>query len=114
MRPGDGKLKVNGKELDSLLSYLNNNEIWVKHALEPLMVTNLLGKFDLVIRVNGGGLSGQSGALRLGIARAILEYDESLKPTLKEKDMLTRDSRKVERKKYGHRKSRKKAQFSKR
>jgi small subunit ribosomal protein S9 len=114
LRPGDGKLKVNGKELDSLLSYLNNNEIWVKHALEPLMVTNLLGKFDLVIRVNGGGLSGQSGALRLGIARAILEYDESLKPTLKEKDMLTRDSRKVERKKYGHRKSRKKAQFSKR
>lgn len=114
LRPGNGKVKVNGKEYDKLEQYLNNNDIWTKHALEPLVVTNLTNNFDLVLRVHGGGHSGQAGAIRLGVARALLTYDESLRPELKTRGMLTRDPRKVERKKYGLRKSRKRAQFSKR
>ena len=83
-------------------------------ALKPLTITSTNGQFDLVIRVNGGGLSGQAGAIRLGIARALLSYDESLRPILKKEGLLTRDPREVERKKYGLRKARKRAQFSKR
>ncbi|PLV60182.1 30S ribosomal protein S9 [Thermotoga sp. KOL6] len=113
LRPGDGKVKINGKEYESLADYFKN-PAWTKHAIEPLEVTNTLGKFDLVIRVNGGGLSGQSGAVRLGIARALLQYDENLKPTLKKYKMLTRDPREVERKKYGLKKARRAPQFSKR
>ena len=113
LRPGDGKVKVNGKKYESLNDYFKNIA-WTKHAIEPLEVTNALGKFDLVIRVNGGGLSGQAGAVRLGIARALLQYDENLKPILKKYKMLTRDPREVERKKYGLKKARRAPQFSKR
>ncbi len=119
LRPGDGKVKINGKELegndvyDRFMKYFNNIA-WVKHALEPLEVTGLMGKFDFVIRVDGGGPSGQAGAVRLGIARALLQYDPDLRPTLKKHKMLTRDPRMVERKKYGLKKARKAPQYSKR
>lgn len=114
LRPGSGKIKINGKEYKNLVEYLRGNEVWEMEALKPLTITSTNGQFDLVIRVNGGGLSGQAGAIRLGIARALLSYDESLRPILKKEGLLTRDPREVERKKYGLRKARKRAQFSKR
>jgi small subunit ribosomal protein S9 len=119
MKPGNGEVIINGKKLegstleDKFLAYFNNMA-WVKHALEPLYVTNTIDKFDFVIRVNGGGKSGQAGAVRLGIARALLQYGEDLKPILKSKKLLTRDPRMVERKKYGLKKARRAPQFSKR
>ena len=119
LRPGNGSVKINGKDLegdtleDKFMKYFNNIA-WVKHALEPLYVTNTVGKFDLVIRVDGGGKSGQAGAIRLGIARALLQYDPELRPTLKSRKLLTRDPRMVERKKYGLKKARRAPQYSKR
>ncbi len=119
LRPGNGKVKINGKELegdtleDKFMKYFNNIA-WVKHALEPFYVTNTAGKFNLVIRVDGGGKSGQAGAIRLGIARALLQYDPELRPTLKSRKLLTRDPRMVERKKYGLKKARRAPQYSKR
>ncbi len=119
LRVGDGKVKINGKDLDGgdvyekFMKYFKNMA-WVKHALEPLEVTSTLGKFDLIVRANGGGLSGQAGAVRLGIARALVEYDSSLRPVLKKHKMLTRDPRMVERKKYGLKKARRAPQYSKR
>ncbi|MBM7558836.1 30S ribosomal protein S9 [Marinitoga litoralis] len=114
LRPGEGKVRVNKKEYESLTAYLNNNPVWSKHALEPLAVTGNEGKFDLVITVEGGGMNGQAGAIRLGIARALLNYDESLRPVLRKYGLLTRDPREVERKKYGLKKARRAPQFSKR
>jgi small subunit ribosomal protein S9 len=114
LRPGKGKIKINGKEYNKLAEYLRGNEVWEIEALKPLEVAGLKGQFDLVIRVNGGGLSGQAGAIRLGIARALLTYDESLRSSLRKEGLLTRDPREVERKKYGLRKARKRPQFSKR
>ncbi len=119
LRPGEGRVFINGKEMegttleDKFMKYFDNMA-WVKHAMEPLQVTETVGKFDLVVRVKGGGKSGQAGAIRLGIARALLQYDENLKPTLKKHKMLTRDPRMVERKKYGLKKARRAPQFSKR
>ncbi len=119
MRPGNGDVFINGKRMegdsleDKFLKYLGNM-VWVKHALEPLYVTDTTGKFDFSIRVNGGGKSGQAGAMRLGIARALLQYDAELRPILKSKKLLTRDPRMVERKKYGLKKARRAPQFSKR
>jgi len=113
LRPGDGKIRINGKVYDDINEYFHN-PAWSKHALEPLVVTNTLGKFDIVVRLNGGGPAGQAGALRLGIARALVQFDENLKPTLKEHKMLTRDPRMVERKKYGLKKARRAPQYSKR
>lgn len=114
LRPGKGKIKINGKEYNKLAEYLRGNEVWEIEALKPLEVAGLKGQFDLVIRVNGGGLSGQAGAIKLGIARALLTYDESLRSSLRKEGLLTRDPREVERKKYGLRKARKRPQFSKR
>ncbi|QTA37152.1 30S ribosomal protein S9 [Thermosipho ferrireducens] len=113
LKEGNGKVIVNDKEYEDLNGYLNNS-VWTLHAMEPLKVVGLEGKFDMVIRVSGGGKSGQSGAIRLGIARALLQYDAELKVKLKEKGLLTRDPRMVERKKYGLRKARRAPQFSKR
>ncbi len=119
LRPGDGKVRINGDEMEGsdvyerFLKYFKN-PAWVKHALEPLEVVNLMGKFDMIMRINGGGLSGQAGAVRLGIARALLEYDPELRPILKKHKMLTRDPRMVERKKYGLKKARRAPQYSKR
>jgi small subunit ribosomal protein S9 len=83
-------------------------------VLKPLAVTDNIGKFDIKVNVKGGGVSGQVGAVRLAIARAMVEYDENLRPILRKEELLTRDPRMVERKKYGRRKARRRFQFSKR
>lgn len=107
---GTGNVSINtktGKDFfgkDSLL----------KEALEPLYTADLIGRFDVKVNVNGGGVTGQIGAIRLGVARAILKYDASVRPALKKDGLLTRDSRMVERKKPGQPKARKRFQFSKR
>ena len=108
--PGSGQTQVNGK---SALDYLRR-ETLVLHALRPLVATNLLEKYDVIARVSGGGLSGQAGAIRMGIARALVRQDEALKALLGREGFLTRDSRMVERKKYGQPGARKRFQFSKR
>jgi small subunit ribosomal protein S9 len=107
---GTGKVTVNDR---SPAEYLTR-ETLVKHALHALTVTNTVGKFDIIARVHGGGLSGQAGALRMGIARALLTQDESLRGLLGREGLLTRDSRMKERKKYGQPGARKRFQFSKR
>ncbi len=107
---GKGKISVNGKELIEYLS-LESLAMMVK---QPIGVTNTESKYDITATVKGGGVSGQAGALRLGIARAILMHDESQKKVLKAGGFLTRDPREKERKKYGQPGRRKKFQFSKR
>jgi small subunit ribosomal protein S9 len=82
--------------------------------MKPLTLTGLADRFDLVLKLSGGGLSGQAGALKMGIARALLEYNNDLRPTLKAAMLLQRDSRMVERKKYGLKKARRAPQYSKR
>jgi small subunit ribosomal protein S9 len=108
--PGKGKLEVNGKSLDNYLK----RENLVRLVKQPLEATETEGKYSIKANVKGGGTSGQAGALRLGIARALIMHDESLRGALKEKGYLTRDSRAKERKKYGQPGARKKFQFSKR
>jgi small subunit ribosomal protein S9 len=108
--PGTGQTLVNGK---NVLEYLRR-ETLVLHALRPLVATNLRDKYDVIARVSGGGLSGQAGAIRMGIARALVRADEALKGLLGREGFLTRDSRMVERKKYGQPGARKRFQFSKR
>lgn len=111
MAPGNGKFVVNGK--DGLLEYFKRETL--KMDIEqPLELTENLDKYDFSVRVNGGGLSGQAGALRLGIARALLEYSEDYRKMLRQGGFLTRDPRETERKKYGLAKARKRFQFSKR
>jgi small subunit ribosomal protein S9 len=113
LKPGSGKLIINNEEYSNAEEYFKD-AVRARHAMEPLAVTNMVGKFDVFINVEGGGLSGQAGAIRLGLARALVEFDESLRPTLREKGMLTRDPRMVERKKYGLKKARRAPQYSKR
>ncbi len=108
--PGEGKCTVNGRELGE---YLQRDTLLLV-ARRPFAVTNTNDKFDVIARVNGGGLSGQAGALSHGIARALVKYDEMYKKELKEAGLLTRDPRMKERKKYGLKKARKASQFSKR
>ncbi len=108
--PGKGKRMVNGKELKV---YLQREDL-IQHALKPLEVAKVDGKMDVVCTAEGGGITGQAGAIRLGIARALAGYDENLKKLLKEQGLLTRDPRMVERKKYGQIKARKRFQYSKR
>ena len=107
---GTGKIMVNDR---TPLEYLTR-ETLAKHALHALVVTNTVGKFDVAARVHGGGLSGQAGALRMAIARALVTQDESLRGLLGREGLLTRDSRMKERKKYGQPGARKRFQFSKR
>jgi small subunit ribosomal protein S9 len=110
MTPGDGKVEVNGKDL---LEYFRRETL--KMDIEqPLEVTETLGKYDLSVSVVGGGLSGQAGAVRLGIARALLAYSEDFRSVLRRGGFLTRDPREKERRKYGLAKARKRYQFSKR
>ncbi|HHJ52246.1 MAG TPA: 30S ribosomal protein S9 [Caldithrix abyssi] len=111
MTPGSGKFVINGKE--GLLEYFKR-ETLIMDIEQPLEVTENLGKFDFTVRLNGGGLSGQAGALRLGIARALLAYSEDYRKPLRQGGFLTRDPRETERKKYGQPKARKRFQFSKR
>ncbi len=108
---GSGKFIVNKKS--DINSYLKRESL-VIHAIKPLDVLNLKNNYDLTINVSGGGLTGQAGAIQLGVARALLNSNEEFKSQLKSHGLLTRDSREVERKKYGQPGARKKFQFSKR
>ncbi|AAX17672.1 MULTISPECIES: 30S ribosomal protein S9 [Borrelia] len=110
IREGKGDIKINNRDFDSYIQLENLKTI----ALSPLVLTNTLGKYDLYINIYGGGISGQAGAIRHGIARALFDLDEEYKMVLKSNGFLTRDSRKVERKKFGKKKARKSFQFSKR
>ena len=110
MKPGDGKMTVEGKDL---LDYFRRETL--KMDIEqPLEVTETLGQFDFTISVKGGGLSGQAGAVRLGIARALIKYSEDNRTLLRKAGFVTRDPREKERRKYGLAKARKRYQFSKR
>ncbi len=110
IQPGSGKIEINGREANHYFPV----EIVRQHALSPLSLTQLSGRLDVRIKVHGGGTSGQAGAIRHGLARALIEFDSGLRPQVKQAGMLTRDARKVERKKYGLHKARKAPQFSKR
>jgi len=107
---GSGKIVINNKDISEYFSRETARMV-VRQPLEKL---GLQDQFDVQCTVTGGGMTGQAGAIRLGLARALLEGDESLKPQLKEYSFLTRDARKVERKKVGLRKARRSVQFSKR
>ncbi|HDM90698.1 MAG: 30S ribosomal protein S9 [Candidatus Hydrothermota bacterium] len=107
---GKGRIYINGRRV---LEYFGREEL-VQHALEPLRVTGKEGQFDVIAKIRGGGISGQAGALRLAIARALASYDEGLKDLLKRHKLLTRDPREKERMKYGKAKRRKSPQYSKR
>ena len=108
--PGTGNVTVNDRTISDYLK----RESLVKIALHPLVLTSTMEKFDVVARVMGGGLTGQAGAIRMGVARALLRHDETLKALLGTEGLLTRDSRMKERKKYGQPGARKRFQFSKR
>lgn len=110
LRDGNGKIDVNGREFNEYFPL----EIQRRAILAPLLMIEAEGKYDLIIRVNGGGIEGQVIASRLGIARALVKLNEQLKQDFKAEGFLTRDARKKERKKYGHKKARKSFQFSKR
>ncbi len=110
MTPGSGKIIINAKDINEYFS----RETGVMIATQPLDKLGMLDQFDINATVVGGGTTGQAGAIRLGISRALLESDETLRPKLKEYSFLTRDARKVERKKVGLRKARRSVQFSKR
>jgi len=107
---GAGRISVNGRDLDNYFPV----EIIRQQAILPLSEVQLSGRIDVRVNVFGGGISGQAGAIRHGLARALLEYDSGLRPVLKAAGFLTRDSRKVERKKAGLKKARRAPQFSKR
>ena len=107
---GSGNITINGRGIDDYFG-LETLKLIVR---QPLALTDSLEKFDIVCNVNGGGFSGQAGAVRHGIARALLQYDESLRPALKKAGFLTRDPRMKERKKYGLKAARRAPQFSKR
>ncbi|WP_055078941.1 30S ribosomal protein S9 [Lagierella massiliensis] len=108
--PGNGNFIVNKKPIDEYFNYETLRVI----AREPLTLTENLDSYDVYVNVKGGGYTGQAGAIRHGVSRALLKVDEELRPTLKRAGFLTRDPRKVERKKYGQKKARKSPQFSKR
>jgi small subunit ribosomal protein S9 len=110
LRPGSGKFTINDRLFDEYF----NSEILKMIIRQPFAVTETNDKFDVFVRVSGGGFTGQAGAVRHGISRALLEYNPELRPKLKTAGFLTRDSRKVERKKYGQPGARKRFQFSKR
>ena len=108
--PGNGKITVNDKDVDQYIPFPN----LVKDLKQPLTLTETEGQYDIHVNVNGGGFSGQAGAIRLGIARALLEVDPDFRGPLKKAGFLTRDPRMKERKKPGLKKARKASQFSKR
>ena len=110
MKPGKGDIIVNGKPVDLFFSRETGRMI----VRQPLVLTDKLAAFDIRVNVDGGGESGQAGAVRHGITRALIEYDATLKPALKKAGLVTRDAREVERKKVGLHKARRRKQFSKR
>lgn len=110
MLPGNGRIIINGKEMDQYFG-LETLKLIVR---QPLVATETDGRFDVIAKVEGGGFSGQAGAIRHGIARALLQADGEYRPILKKNGFLTRDPRMKERKKYGLKKARRAPQFSKR
>jgi len=110
MKPGSGSITVNDRPLDTFFGRKTAQMI-VRQPLELMQVTDT---FDVNVTVKGGGTTGQAGAIRHGLTRALMQYDESMRPTLRKAGFVTRDAREVERKKVGLRKARKKPQFSKR
>lgn len=108
--PGDGKVIINGRDMKEYFG-LGTLELIVR---QPLVLTEMVDKYDVLANVAGGGASGQAGAIRHGISRALLELDAELRPALKKAGFLTRDPREKERRKYGLKKARKASQFSKR
>lgn len=107
---GSGKVTINGRDIDDYFGLETLKLI----ANQPLDITNTIGKFDLECNVNGGGVTGQAGAIRHGLSRALLQFDAELRPILKKAGFLTRDPRMKERKKYGLKAARRAPQFSKR
>ena len=110
LRPGTGTIQINKRSIEVYFGRETARMV----VRQPLELTESLGKFDVIVNVQGGGGSGQAGAIRHGITRALMQYDETLRPTLRQAGYVTRDAREVERKKVGLRKARKKPQFSKR
>ena len=110
IKPGNGNIVVNDKPVDVFFSRETGRMV----VRQPLALTEMLDKFDIMVNVCGGGESGQAGAVRHGITRALIDYDASLKPALSKAGLVTRDAREVERKKVGLRKARRRKQFSKR
>ncbi|KZY39345.1 MULTISPECIES: 30S ribosomal protein S9 [unclassified Oleiphilus] len=110
LKSGGGNIEINGRALDQFFGRKTAQMV----VRQPLELVEMADKLDVKITVKGGGTTGQAGAIRHGIARALMEYDETLRPALREAGWVTRDARAVERKKVGLRKARKKPQFSKR
>jgi small subunit ribosomal protein S9 len=110
LRPGTGKISINNRELDNFFGRETARMV----VRQPLELTQTTEKFDVYVTVLGGGVSGQAGAIRHGITRALMDYDETLRPSLRKAGFVTRDAREVERKKVGLRKARKRPQYSKR
>jgi small subunit ribosomal protein S9 len=110
LRKGSGKITVNDRPLDEFFGRETSRMI----VRQPLVLTKNTETFDIMVTVEGGGITGQAGAIRLGIARSLIEYDETLKPDLRKAGFMTRDAREVERKKVGLHKARRATQFSKR
>ena len=110
LRSGGGEILVNGRSVDVFVGRETARMI----VRQPLELAQLEGKFDIHVTVRGGGTTGQAGAIRHGITRALLDYDESLRPSLRKAGFVTRDAREVERKKVGLRKARRATQYSKR
>ncbi|MBX3288581.1 MAG: 30S ribosomal protein S9 [Acidobacteria bacterium] len=110
LRPGAGAIKINKREF---VEYFPNEALQMI-IRQPLSLTDTLGKFDILVTVDGGGTAGQAGAVRHGITRALMEFNADLRPTLKKAGLVTRDPRQKERKKYGQKGARKRFQFSKR
>ncbi|MDR2864439.1 MAG: 30S ribosomal protein S9 [Spirochaetaceae bacterium] len=110
LRDGNGKITINGKDINNY--FVQNEYAYV--VRQPLLVTSNDQKFDVLINLYGGGINGQAGACRQGLARALSQYDKENYPSLRANGFLTRDSRMVERKKYGRRGARRRFQFSKR
>jgi small subunit ribosomal protein S9 len=108
--PGEGTVTINGL---TPLAYLGGR-VFEMEVMQPLKVTDSLRRFDVTVKVTGGGTSGQAGAIAHGLARALLDFDPDLRPTLKKAGLLTRDSRMKERKKYGLKRARKAPQYTKR
>ena len=110
LKPGSGRITVNDRSLDEFFGRETGRMI----VRQPLEAVKLVSKFDIAVKVGGGGITGQAGAIRHGITRALIEYDESLRKPLRDAGFVTRDAREVERKKVGRRKARRGTQYSKR
>lgn len=110
LRAGKGNIVVNGRPVDEFFGRETSRMI----VRQPLVLSQMTDKFDVTVTVEGGGITGQAGAIRLGIARALVEYNETLKSDLRKAGLMTRDAREVERKKVGLHKARRATQFSKR